>query len=188
MGRKRQEVIVRNPEPAQEPGAVTQALIPLLRAVVSGVLVSAVLVFGWQVWRGVWLDLPTAGLICALVSLVIWGLSTWGDLLTWGIEDVLDRDISGDGVVGNPDRLILVNARPQVDPRERKRLQFEDFVKGCETDTALRRWEPVIGRERYQEYRDALIGTTWGRWVDPDNVKRGWELAAEPGEIIAALG
>ena len=70
MGRKRQEVIVRNPEPAQEPGAVTQALIPLLRAVVSGVLVSAVLVFGVQVWRGVWLDFPTVGLVWALVTVV----------------------------------------------------------------------------------------------------------------------
>ena len=188
MGRKRSEVIFRQPEPERKRPVTEGVVIPGLRAIVSGVLVTLVILFGWQVWRGAWLDLPTAGLICALVSLVIWGLSTWGGLLTWRIEDALDRDISGDGVVGNPDRLILVNARPQVDPRERKRLQFEDFVKGCETDTALRRWEPVIGRERYQEYRDALIGTTWGRWVDPDNVKRGWELAAEPGEIIAALG
>ena len=188
MGRKRQEVIVRNPEPAQEPGAVTQALIPLLRAVVSGVLVSAVLVFGVQVWRGVWLDFPTVGLVWALVTVVIWGLSTWRGLFWW-LERATGQDLDEDGYIGEPDRLILLNARPQTpDSQTRKRLQFEDFVRGCEADTALRRWEPIIGRERYQEYRDALISTTWGRWVDPDNVKRGWELAAPPGEIIAALG
>jgi len=189
MARKRSEILVRTPEPVREPRPVTDAVvIPGLRAVISGGLVCSVLVFGVQVFKGVWLSWTAAALCWAVAGLVTWGLATWGDLITWGIERATGQDLDGDGVIGQPDRLILINSRPQVDPRERKRLQFEDFVRGCEADTALRRWEPIIGRERYNEYRDALIGTTWASWIDPDNTRRGWELAASPGEIIAALG
>jgi len=157
--------------------------------VISGALVTAVLMFGVQVWRYVWLSWPVAGLVWALVTVVIWGLSTWRGLFWW-LERATGQDIDEDGYIGSPDRLILVNPpRTQADPRERKRAQFVDFVKGCAAgDTSLRRWEPALGRDRYQEYRDALIDTTWGRWIDDSNKRRGWELAAEPGEIIAALG
>ena len=53
-------------------------------------------------------------------------------------------------------------------------------------------WERVIGRERYCEYRDALLDYNFARWRSygadsQPNISQGWELIATPGEILASI-
>jgi hypothetical protein len=63
---------------------------------------------------------------------------------------------------------------------------FRAYVQGCEADTTLRKWEPLIGRGQYQRWRDLLIESGWAAWKS-DNQRDGWELSAAPGVIIEAL-
>lgn len=191
MGRKRSEVIFRQPEPERPKPVTESVVIPGLRALVSGVLVMSVLVFGVQVWRGVWLDFPTVGLVWALVTLAIWGLSTWGDLLTWGIEEALDRDISGDGVIGEPDRrYVLVNAAPPAEtepPVERAHKRLCQFVAAADTSTATRDLEAQgFTRDEVTMFRDLLIRASYAMWRSGSK-RNGWSLVKPVGVILAAI-
>lgn len=191
-GRKQSEVIFRQPEPKKPKPITESVIIPALIALISGMFVTAVLVFGVRELRGVWLDWSTVGLSWTVVSLVVWALSTWRDLL-WFLEKATGQDIDKDGSVGRPgeERLILVRPRgseqtPQ-ESKQRKRASFEEFVRGCQFDNTLEKWEPILGRKRYDEFRDALIDTQWAQWVNPEWRRGGWILLEEPEEIIASL-
>lgn len=58
--------------------------------------------------------------------------------------------------------------------------------------TGSRIWEPILGRKRYQQYRDALIDSGWARWNaydDDDNplVTTGWSFEESPEEIYKQI-
>ena len=190
MGRKQSEVIFRPPAP-ERPRPVTESvLVPLLRALVSGVLVTAVLVFAVQVWGGRWLSWPVVGLVVCCVCVTIWGLSTWKGLLH-RFETATSRDWDGDGVIGeDPDRLILVRQRqPEASQASEKRAQFATFVNACEAsgDTSSRRWESSLGRATYNRWRSVLIEAGYASWRSPGSPGQGWALTVPASEILEAL-
>jgi len=54
--------------------------------------------------------------------------------------------------------------------------------------TASRVWEPILGRKRYQNYRNTLIDAGWARWNAYDTkgtplVNTGWSYDKDPEEI-----
>lgn len=56
------------------------------------------------------------------------------------------------------------------------------------TNTSARQWEPILGRQRYQSYRDALIEGNHARWNSYDDKDRprptaGWSLVRDAEEI-----
>ena len=51
----------------------------------------------------------------------------------------------------------------------------------------MRRWEPVLGRERYVEFRDALIHGGLAEWIDPEKPQQGWRLTRPAEEIIETV-
>lgn len=129
----------------------------------------------------------------AAVGLASGGLA----VLAMAARDVLSaleiasgHDLDGDGRLGHGDGagLVLVRARGADAPADvALRDELQAFVNGCAVDTSARRWEPAIGRERYRAWRDRLIDGGWARWRGGDP-RAGWELAADPGEIVKALG
>ena len=61
------------------------------------------------------------------------------------------------------------------------------FVLGCQVDTSKGRWEPIIGREKYRRWRDALLKVGWAEWINPHEPRQGWRLARSASEIIAMV-
>jgi len=70
---------------------------------------------------------------------------------------------------------------------------FQWFVRvAAEIGTVGRQWEPLLGRKRYMNYRDALIDAGWARWTHYDDdgkpiKKTGWVLDAEVDKICREI-
>jgi len=133
----------------------------------------------------IWQRNPAAILTGAAVGLAVGGLAMLAlaahDLLG-ALETATGRDLDHSGAIGDTPVLLRANASPV--PAERD--DFAAFVTACAVDTSARRWEPVLGRERYRQWRDVLIDGGWARWQSEDK-RAGWELAADPAAILAAL-
>ncbi len=92
---------------------------------------------------------------------------------------------------------VLVNpptrpAAEEVASVERERLAH--FLRGCARDTSMAYWEPRIGREQYEAWRDLLLRAGAARWkhlraeAEPRYRKQGWALTQAPTEILRRLG
>ncbi len=129
---------------------------------------------------------PGLGLVLAALTVIA---LAWHDTLQ-AMERWTGRDPNGDGDIGGS-HVVLLNTRPnqavQATPEERLRDQLGTFIRGCATDTSLRRWQPVIGRERYQEWRDDMIQAGFAEWNIPGEPRQGWQLTCPVEEVIAAL-
>ena len=192
MGRKRYEqraALRPAPRPA---GAVTEGvIIPGLRAVVSGGLVCSVLVFGVQVFKGVWLSWTAAALCWAVAGLVIWGLSTWRDLL-WFLERATQTDLDSDGYVGDPEnRYVLVNAAPPQEieqPVDRAHKRLCQFVEAAGKSTATRDLEGQgFTRDEVQMFRGLLLRGGYAQWRSGTSKRDGWMLTRPVGIILAKI-
>lgn len=172
-------------------GAATEQRLDVLAGIVRalglfGLFVLAGLAIGCAVaiLRRSWAAIPTG----AAIGLAAGGLA----LLVLCFHDLLDalerwtgKDIDGDGKIGG-DGLVLVRAR-NTPADDKLRDDLATFLAGCAVDTSARRWEPELGRARYQQWRDMLINGGWAKWRSEDQ-RAGWELTATPAEIGAALG
>jgi hypothetical protein len=178
---------------------ISDVLVPVLQAAISGALLAALLVFVVsEVAPGFGGDLLKVWAITALAITAGAWLLLLGQTrrLLWTVERLTGQDLNRNGVIGKPqERLVIVNAAKssqqsaQAENQERAE-GFRDFVELLDVrGTDLRAWEKRIGRETYQAYRDALIRLGWARWrsVAADgtpNTKQGWELTAEPSWIL----
>jgi hypothetical protein len=90
------------------------------------------------------------------------------------------RDFSGDGVVGDPDRIILVNGR-------KAQTTLADFVVAAAVDPTERRLMALgFTDEQIGRYRDALVSGGWAAWASSDR-RHGWRLTADAGAILRSL-
>jgi len=152
----------------------------------GGALLCVVLYF----WTGGDLRFLNPGLLVALALAA-------GVMLAMAARDVINYleratgvDLDRDGDVGLPGSpFILLNARKQEpDPEAKLKAQALEFLRGCEVDTSARRWEPVLGRQRYQQWRDALMKAGFAEWLNPQQQKLGWRLKVSWQEIVKHLG
>ena len=154
-------------------------------SLLTGLLAAAVIILADRVILGQWCELPAMGFILATCVLGVWIRTR-----TRGRVRPSEPVAIDDNAEPVKERVIMVNPpRPeQAAEREEDTRQSElaDFVRGCAIDTSLRRWEPSLGREGYDRYRDVLISLGWGAWRSKDR-RQGWELTADPGEILDAL-
>lgn len=103
-------------------------------------------------------------------------------------DDDLEDD-EDDAVDGPPDA-----GRIAIDfPIQAKETTLQWFVRVSgrpEIGTNMRLWEPILGRRRYQQWRDSLIDSGWARWnaYDPDNgkplIRTGWIYDKPIDEVI----
>jgi hypothetical protein len=175
-------------------------LLPFGQAVTTGILIGTLLtlVLTWlsfpAAWWQVWI---TATLVTTTVAWLL--LLGEHRRLMWSVERVLGADLDGDGVKGEPDeRVVLVNSEQsrQIEAEReatRRVSQFAQFVAQIPVrGTAARTWEREIGRDRYQEYRAALLRMGWAKWnsTKPDgssNERRGWSLTVPPEDVLRRI-
>ncbi|RME29056.1 MAG: hypothetical protein D6800_03090 [Candidatus Zixiibacteriota bacterium] len=113
-------------------------------------------------------------------------------------EIISGRDLDESGAIGDipecdslplppppEERIITIRPRNVPPPTQRLPVAFEDFVRGCEHDTTAARWEPVVGRHRYNAWRDALIENGWAAWKG-ESRRHGWQLMVPAEEILDA--
>ena len=191
MGRKRSEVIFRQPEPERKRPVTEGVVIPGLRAVISGILITAVIVLAFQEVGGAWLSWTAAALCWAVVALVIWGLSTWRDLL-WFLERATQTDLDSDGYVGDPEnRYVLVNAAPPQEieqPVDRAHKRLCQFVEAAGKSTATRDLEGQgFTRDEVQMFRGLLLRAGYAQWRSGTSKRDGWLLTRPVGVILAKI-
>jgi len=176
--------------PVARPTMLSDVAVPLCQGLVMGLtggllgtwgLLHAGLVgYWWPTW---WvLSLSVFGL--AFVVKIGSAEST-----LWQVERVLGADLDADGEVGQPEAHLVTLRQPSIptpSPETELKGELVAFVRGCESDTSLRRWEPVLGRARYSVWRDSLIRLGWARWLGEDR-RQGWELVRPASEVVEAL-
>jgi hypothetical protein len=185
--------------PARPAGLISDVLVPVLQAAISGGLLAALVVFAMSELVPGWdADLLKVWAITALaITAMAWILLLADSRrLLWASEKVTGIDLDGDGTIGQPrDRLVFVDREKAKEEaaQERKRgewLTFVSFVRQLPArGTTLTAWESEIGRARYTEFRDALIDYGLACWLSTKadgtpNKTQGWELTATVDEIL----
>jgi len=179
------------PEP-ERPRPVTEYVwIPALRALVSGALVTSVIVLAYQVFMGIWLAWTVGAFLWALVTSVIWALSTWRGLL-WGLERATGQDLDRDGAIGDPGgRYVLVNAAPPGEveqPVDRAHKRLCQFVEAAGNSTAQRDLEAQgFVRDEIQMFRGLLLRAGYAAWKSGTSKRDGWALTRPVGVILAKI-
>ncbi len=176
--------------PIGQPTITSNVLVPFLQALITGLAggllvtwgaVMAELVDGWwPLWPG------PVGFLFSLTFLVKTGAA---ESTLWTVERFVGADLDGDEKVGKPEAHLVTIRGPEpkiTTPEGKLRGEFVKFVRGCEHDTAMARWEPILGREQYREWRDGLIKLGWAEWVNRDR-RQGWRLVRPVDEIIRAV-
>jgi len=169
--------------------ATSELWIPLASCLLTG---SGVGVFLFTLaWGIVGLDFKSAAVLALGTDALISSAAiTWrfGKGLKNEIERATGLDINRDGWIGEPEPELVVLKGPgeTVSKREAFLGELKTFIRGCAIDTSARRWEPSLGRTRYQGYRDALIEAGHARWTNSDK-RQGWELVTPPENIIGLL-
>lgn len=178
--------------PTRPPSWESDVAVPLGQAVVTSVILGSSLSAGlwyfaqiplWPTWA--------VAVIGALAAAWLWRMGAAGSTL-WVVERVLGTDLNRDGEVGQPEaHFVTIRANgsqsPPEDPAMRLRGEFVTFVRGCvaSRDTSLRRWEEAgMSRQKYQEFRDRLIGAGFAEWRDPSQPRRGWVITASLETIL----
>lgn len=190
----------KNFETPMQPGQVTyerkgitsEILIPLLSCLLVGMGVAISLVM--VQWGILDINLKAALKFGGGIGLLIASLAvTWRfyKAVVWIAEEATRRDLDRDGWVGEPEpRIITVRANQGatvIGPRERLRQELDDFVRGCQVDTSMRRWEPSLGRDKYLMFRTVLMDSGHADWISGADKRAGWELTSPAEEIIATF-
>jgi hypothetical protein len=137
-----------------------------------------------EMWR--WL------IVGAMLPVGVFLLATLGPIIVWALETIASRDVTGDGVIGKP-HPVLVNPRQGQEVAKRQseaeyRAAFEVFIRGCERDTSLRRWEDRgVNRAQYQEWRDTLMGAGYAAWKNDTDQRQGWRLLLPAEQIVEEI-
>ena len=155
----------------------------LAEAAITGLLVGGAILGLDYVIVGTWADLGSCAFVVLGCVAVCWIRLRW---LAGRQADPLPEPEPPPR-----DRLVMVNPKPpealdQAD-QDRRRSEFDTFVIRCERTTALRDYERLgVSRADYEQWRDMLIRLGWAEWRSQDH-RQGWELTAEPSEVLAAL-
>jgi len=186
-------------EPARSASVESDVVVPLCQALGTGVFAGVV--GGMISSLAGWEQVGLAGLATgAVASGLVWlALVRDHNASLWKIEEIVGRDLDGDGVVGRPapapepevGRMPTLAFSPtRVQQMSTARAGFEAFVRGCARETAQNYWEQTRGIDRsdYMTWRETLIRLGWARWRATSGARnQGWELAFPPDEVIEGL-
>lgn len=171
-------------------------LLPIAQAITTGALCgAAAAIYAWL------LKSPTAwrwGIGVAVgVAVLVWiaMLARWLDL-TRPLERIVNRDINGDGFIGQPPRQVV---RVEVKSEDGKRVQYADlptsqekmadFARGVLGGTPIseRHWSgagALFSQNEFREIRDLFIARGFMRWANPEYPQQGTELTPAGRSIL----
>jgi hypothetical protein len=187
--------------PARPATFIGDVLVPGAQAAITGSLVGAALTIGvalftdyednlLALWLGLALGITTLAWVILLLD---------HRRLLWAVERLTGVDIDQDGSTGKPGAHLVwvnrqkANQRAEEARREAEWLIFLGFISRLGVKgTALATWEKELGRDRYNEFRDALVDYGLAKWRSYNangrpNTSQGWELVGTPEETLAQL-
>lgn len=154
-------------------------------------------------WAAAWSwRVPVAVCGATFVLSWLWRLRIVDGLL-WTIETIIRRDVDGDNHIGQPTpqhaftvanpsaarSTVAQTARQQA--QDTRRAELLAFVHTCATHGTSERAHGVKAtgpdREKYLEYRDALLSLGLAQWRNPDRPKAGWLLAVDEQQAAAVV-
>jgi hypothetical protein len=182
--------------PHRAPSVQSDFLVPFFQATTTGFLVgTAIAAVLWALAGSGFVKTSVVAVAVCSALAWLWRLAASHETL-WRIERYMG-DLDGDGIRGRPEpgpqqHILALNPyqgrqAQRSDELDRLRGEFVHFVMACAVDTSARRWEKKLGRERYQQWRDVLIKSGYGRWRNEDDPKGGWLLTANPQDVVRAL-
>lgn len=184
------EAVTENWEPYRQPSRGSDVAVPLLQAVISASLLTAVV--GCTIWLG------NDGGWAALLLLVFTGLLSafWFWSLGWvkstlhKVETLMHQDLNGDGVVGaEPDlHPVVVNSeRPRASDAaaaERQRRLREFVVAGFHAGTGVRALKTAGFTDAEIEMFGAYLRDLGvAAWVSETYHKAGWRYLRSQEQI-----
>lgn len=174
--------------PRARPTVESQVMVPLLQSIILALAGGVGLTWAANALgliRGWWPLLP--GLVLGVFLVAFLSRMFASEATLWSIETLLGGDINRDGFVGRPEEphFVVVQGPGPEPPESRLKRELLEFVRSCYAfdDTSYARWEPLIGRNKYVQFRDTLIRSGLAAWRDPGNRKLGWTLTASPEDI-----
>jgi hypothetical protein len=178
-------------QPQRAPAVSSDVAVPLLQALASGVfgglgLTAGLVLLGkgahwWPTWG--------IAILACVAAAWFWRLRSCEESL-YRVETILQPVAPSEP----PERSHILALNPYqgrqaqvVDDRAALRGQFARFVMGASVSTSARRWEKMLGREKYQSWRDLLISSGYARWKSERDQRAGWILTAPAVAIIGNL-
>jgi len=188
-------VQVETRAPLRESRIESEVQVPLLVSLISAgivVLVVALLAIlrGWP-----WETVPTAG-AAALTVMWFWRGVARSEAMLWTRERITQHDINGDGTVGRPHGVTLLNPpapQPAAEPEpytttKQALIAFTTtcYLTGETSERAhgIRPWQ----RGRYTDFRDALLRLGLAEWRDPARPRGGWQVVGDLDDALAIIG
>ena len=187
-------------EPARAGNVHSDVLVPLLQSLITGILGGSLLTLLALAFltQNTEHALYAFGFSFVLITAVVWmGLLDDHKRLLWRVERLVGKDFDGDGVIGDPDRLVVEIHRPGTyeDRTEFIHLgvgrdRFIEFVRGILSGEpiSVARWTGIgkpFRRGEFESLRSTLMERGILRWRDSKN--HGVEITAEGREILESL-
>jgi len=188
--------------PARPADLVADLIVPIGQAAVTGLLLGTAGALATTHWH--WFDYDGefwplwSGMFLATTAVAWLILLLESRRLLWAIETITGLDLDGDNHRGEPqpqDRIIIVNGRPaSLANRElQKQTLLVSFVARLPIKgTGSRVWDDELGRDVYNEFRDALMAGGWADWKSyradgTPHERGGWELLDDVETVLANI-
>lgn len=119
---------------------------------------------------------------------------SWSKHLTYTMERWSQRDLTGDGIIGEPpgERWLTIRGGYAAPSEPVENMTMAEFVRLCsEHSTAWQSyWRPMgkISQTEWETKRNILIGAQKAEWINPEFPNSGWRLTASADTIIRQLG
>jgi hypothetical protein len=193
MGKYDQTTDASQHETPRPPGALEVSFAVIIACAFGGLLLGSLLDVRWEhLWR--W---GAYGMLAPLVLLVVacivyLGIRSYNAGM-WSIERRLDRDLDGDGAIGEPGHLAVFNADAARADVASERYEFEKSVTmaellkfvdkcaaiGSTSETAHGVKPNTEARKRYVYCRDLLMQLHLAEWKS-DDPRAGWQMTVSP--------
>jgi len=115
--------------------------------------------------------------------------------LWWGTEEVIQRDLDNDGIIGKPEPEALLRVEVAnggntqfLDVPTKKAITFARAVVNGQSGMSEGEWKkPFGGIEKFVAFRNQLIERKLARWKNPDAHPQGIELTLAGKKVFERL-
>lgn len=194
--------IIERRGPARDATVESDVHVPVLQAAVTGICAFAVSIIPIFAWGWAWWSPLVIGLLTfAAVWLAL--LNSHRQSL-WFIEDLLDRDIDGDGHTGKPSNEPIRVDIIETQDDGRKGFKFVDIVDATpkqlvtfaygaavlDRPLSEETWTPTINgfsKRKFYRFIQRLDEIGWTTFIDPQYPTRGRVLTTAGRRILKKI-
>lgn len=152
-------------------------------AVTGGLLAGAIITLDYTI-LGAWCDYGSMAFVVLGCVTLAWLRLRWVRVRAGNVQNFAHSDIDDPSPA---ERVLLLRTSRRPPEADDSPTLFEQFITGAALDSTLERWEPEIGRNTYQAWRDMLIDAGVASWRSPVNKRLGWRLTATADEVLERL-